>query len=445
MNGSAESTIVVRGGRVVDAASGIDDTLDVLVRDGLIVQVGRDLSAGGVPTLDARGCIVSAGFVDLHTHLREPGFEQKGTIATETLAALRGGFTTVCAMPNTIPAPDSATMVEALVERIARDARVRVFPIGCVTRRREGKALAELSELAGAGCVAFSDDGSPVADARLMRHALELAGALGLPISEHSDDPALNAGGVMNEGRVSERLGLPGQPAAAEVIAIARNIALCETTGAHLHIAHVSTARGLTLVAEAKSRGLPVTCEVTPSHLFLTEEAVFGNGSEPAFDTNAKINPPLRTESDRRALLRGVNDGTIDAIATDHAPHAREDKLCEFDDAAPGISCLETALGTVLTLIERGELELGPTLRALTIGPARAFSLAKRVPGIGSLAPGAPGDIVVFDPAAKWTVEPPHFASKGQNTPLAGHELTGDVRSVMVAGARAFEKEAAHV
>ena len=273
MNGLNSGDLLVRGGRVIDTAGGVDQIADVLVRGGLVAAVGRNLDATAVPTMDATGCIVSPGFIDLHTHLREPGFEQKGTIATETEAALRGGFTTVCAMPNTSPAPDSATMVEALVERIARDARVRVFPIGCVTRRREGRALAELSELAAAGCVAFSDDGSPVADARIMRHALELAAALGLPLSEHSDDPTLNAGGSMNGGRgASERLGLAGQPAAAEVVAIARNVALCEATGARMHIAHVSTARGLELIADAKSRGVRVTCEVTPSHLFLTEE-----------------------------------------------------------------------------------------------------------------------------------------------------------------------------
>lgn len=442
---SKTGSILIRGGRVIDAVSGTDGVVDVLVRDGLVTAVGRALSADGLASFDASGCIVSPGFIDLHAHLREPGFEQKGTIATETAAALRGGFTTICAMPNTLPAPDSATVVEALLERIARDARVRVFPIGCVTRRREGTSLSEIGELAAAGCVALSDDGSPVADGRLMRHALELAGALGLPISEHSDDPVLNAGGVMNEGRVSERLGLAGQPAAAEIAAIGRNIALCEATGSRLHIAHISTARGLEMVAEAKGRGLPVTCEVTPSHLFLTEDAVFGHGREPAYNTDAKLNPPLRTETDRRALLRGVNDGAIDAIATNHAPHAREDKLCEFDDAAPGISSMETSAGVLLTLSARGEIEMTRALEALTAGPSSAFALVRRVPGIGSLAPGAPGDIVVLDPAARWTVEAQRFVSKGKNTPLDGLELTGSVRAVVVAGVLTFEREAAHV
>jgi dihydroorotase len=436
--------LLIRGGRVIDTAAGFDQFADVLIRDGVVARIGAAMDAQAARIIDASGCIVSPGFVDLHTHLREPGFEQKGTIATETRAALLGGFTTVCAMPNTNPAPDSATAVEALIERFSRDASVRVLPIGCVSRRREGKDLAELSELAAAGCIAFSDDGSPVADARLMRSALELAGALGLPLSEHCDDPVLNAGGVMNEGRVSERLGLAGQPVAAEVAAISRNIALCEATGARLHIAHVTTARGLELVADAKRRGLPVTCEVTPSHLLLTEDAVFGPGPEPAYETNAKINPPLRTETDRRALLRGVNEGIIDAIATDHAPHALEDKLCEFDFAAPGISCIETALGTVLALVDRGELELVPALRALTSGPVAAFKIDARVPGAGRLIEGVSSDLVVFDLADRWIVDPARFASKGKNTPLAGQELIGRVRAVVLRGEVALEQEPAH-
>jgi dihydroorotase len=435
--------ILIRGGRVIDPASGLDAELDVLLQDGRIAAVRAGIDAPDARVLDARGCVVAPGFVDLHAHLREPGFEQKGTIATETRAALRGGFTTVCAMPNTLPAPDSAPVVQALWERIERDALVRVFPIGTVTRRRKGEELADLAELAEAGVVAFSDDGSPVADATLMRNALQLLCALGLPLSEHSDDPVLNAGGVMNEGALSERLGLKGQSAAAEVAAIARNIELAALTGAHLHVAHVSTARGVELIADAKARGLHVTAEVTPSHLFLTEEAVFGPGPEPAYDTNARINPPLRTEADRRALLRAVNDGVIDAIATDHAPHAREDKLCEFDLAAPGISCLETALGTILLLVERGELDLGRALAALTINPVCTFALQGRQAGIGTLQPGA-ADVVVFEPAARWTVDPASFASKGQNTPLAGHELTGRVRAVHVKGQLHITEEVAH-
>jgi len=436
--------LLIRGGRVIDPGSGFDEVADVLVREGVVFEISNGLSDAGARVLDARGCIVAPGFVDLHAHLREPGFEQKGTIATETAAALRGGFTTICAMPNTSPAPDSATTIEALVERIARDARVRVLPIGCVTRRREGKHLAELSELAAAGCVAFSDDGSPVADGWLMRHALELTGALGLPLSEHCDDPSLNHGGVMNEGAVSERLGLAGQPPSAEISAISRNIALCEATGARLHIAHVTTARGLELVADAKRRGLPITCEVTPSHLFLTEEAVFGPGRTPAYDTNAKINPPLRTENDRQALVRGVNDGTVDAIATDHAPHAAEDKFCEFDDAASGISCFETALGTLMTSVERGELSLPAVLRALTVGPSLAFAIDLRIAGAGALKVGVSSDITIFHPTEPWVVDPQQFASRGKNTPLGGRELHGRVRAVIVGGKLTLHEEVAH-
>ena len=431
-------SILLRGGRVIDPANGIDAVLDALIADGAVRQIATGIQAEA-RVLDVRGCIVTPGFIDLHTHLREPGFEQKGTIATETLAALRGGFTTVCAMPNTNPAPDAADVLRALVERIERDAHVRVLPIGCITRRREGKELAELSELAAGGCIALSDDGSPVVNPRLMRNAMELAKAMDIPISEHCDEPELSHGGSMHEGSVSERLGLAGQPEAAETTAIARNIALCEATGARLHVAHVTTARGLELVSEAKRRGLPITCEVTPSHLFLTHDAVFGPGSEPAYDSNAKINPPLRTETDRRALIAGVNSGVIDAIATDHAPHAIEDKLCEFDDAAFGISCIETALATVTTLIDRGELDLAAAIKALTSGPASVFRFG---PGAGSISVGAT-DITVFDPLHRWVVDPTRFASKGRNTPLAGVELTGMIQAVIRNGQLAYELEAA--
>lgn len=436
--------LLIRGGRVIDPATGVDRVSDVLLESGLVASVGESIGAEGARIIDAAGCMVVPGFVDLHAHLREPGFEHKGTIATETRAALQGGFTTICAMPNTAPPPDSATEVESLLERIARDSAVQVLPIGCVTRGRAGREMAELSELADAGCIAFSDDGSPVADGRLMRNALELAGALGLPISEHSDDPALSSGGVMNEGRVSERLGLAGQPVAAEVTAIARNLALCEATGARLHIAHVTTAAGLQLIAGAKQRGLAVTCEVTPSHLFLTEDAVFGAGPVPAYETNAKINPPLRTEADRQALLAGVNSGVIDAIATDHAPHAREDKLCEFDRAAFGISCFDTALGTLLSGVARSELDMGMVIRALTVGPTRCFSIAERIPGAGSLTRGRSADLVVLDPNYRWTVDVSRFISKGKNSPLGGQELIGAVRTVVRRGAVAFEREEVH-
>lgn len=437
--------LLIRDGRVLDPAAGLDAVLDVLVANGVVAAIGPGLEAAGARVLDAGGCIVAPGFVDLHAHLREPGFEQKGTIATETEAALRGGFTTVCAMPNTRPAPDCGPVLESIVDLVRRHARVRVFPIGCVTRERAGKELAELAELAAGGVVAFSDDGSPVADPRLMRNALALAEALGLPLSEHCDTPEMHTSGAMNEGAVSERLGLSGQPAAAEATAVARNIELAAATGARLHIAHVTTARAVELVAEAKARGLPVTCEVTPSHLFLTEAAVAGDGPEPAYDTNAKINPPLRTEADRRALLRGLEAGVIDAIATDHAPHAVEDKLVEFEDAAFGISCFESAAGTVFTLAARGELRIERAIAALTSGPAACFGLAERSPGVGRLEPGVSRDVVVIDPAAEWVVDPAGWASKGKNTPLGGRRLTGAVRAVIIDGTLRWEREGASV
>ena len=438
------STILIRGGRLIDPASGLDEPGDVLIEGGLVQAAGGTIEAGGAEVVEAAGCIVAPGFIDLHAHLREPGFEQKGTMATETAAALRGGFTTVCAMPNTEPAPDGAPAVEGLLKLIAQDARVRVLPVGSTTAGRRGERLAALSELAEAGCVAISDDGSPIA-ADLMRNALTLAAALGLVVAEHCDEPSLSRNGSMHEGAVSERLGLPGQPVAAETAAIARNIELCELTGGRLHIMHITTARGVELVARAKERGLPVTCEVTPSHLFLTDEAVAGSDPTPAYDTSAKVNPPLRTETDRRALLAGLNAGVIDAIATDHAPHAPEEKLREFDLAPFGISCAETALATVTTLAARGELDLGVALGALTHGPAATFALGERIPGIGTLAAGAPGDVTVFDPDERWTVDPSRFASKGRNTPLAGMELQGRVRAVVVAGELRHAVETAHV
>ena len=439
------SALLIRGGRLIDPASGLDGQGDVFIEDGVVSAVGGDLSAGGAEVVDATGCIVTPGFIDLHAHLREPGFEQKGTMATETEAALRGGFTTVCSMPNTEPAPDSAPAVEGLLQIIAQDARVRVLPVGSTTAGRAGERLAALSELAEAGCVAVSDDGGPVTGGNLMRNALTLAGALGLVVAEHCDEPSLSGNGSMHEGAVSERLGLAGQPTAAETAAIARNLELCELTGGRLHIMHLTTARGVDLVARAKERGLPVTCEVTPSHLFLTDEAVAGSDPTPAYDTSAKVNPPLRTEADRLALLAGVNSGVIDAIATDHAPHAPEEKLWEFDQAPFGISCVETALATVMTLVSRGELELGAALRALTKGPAETFTLGEHVSGIGTLAAGAPADVTVFDPGERWTVDASRFASKGKNTPLAGLELQGRVRAVVAQGELKHVVEAAHV
>ena len=440
-------SLAIRGGRVLDPGQGLDLVGDVLIREGRIAAVGAGAASEAERVIDATGLIVCPGFVDLHCHLREPGFEHKETIASGTLAAARGGFTTVCCMPNTEPPVDSAAVVEFILRTARSQGQVRVLPIGCVSRGRAGKELADMGDLADAGAVAFSDDGSPVADAALFRRALEYATAFGLPLVEHCEEPSLSRDGVMHEGWVATRLGLRGIPAAAEEAAVARAIALAELTGARLHIAHVSTAGSVDLVRRAKERGAPVTAEVTPHHLALTHESVMaGAGESPgglAYDTNAKVNPPLRTPTDAEACLRGLLDGAIDAIATDHAPHAIEDKLCEFDHAAFGISGLETALALCLTLVHEGRLDLPTLVHKLTAGPVRAFGLERVAPGLGSLAAGAgrpadlrpaPGDVVVFDPEAEWTVEPERFASKGKNTPLAGRRLRGRVVATVYEG-----------
>jgi len=444
---SERAHLLIRGGRILDPGQGLDQVGDVLIRDGRIAAIGPSAPSDAQRVIDATGLIVCPGFVDLHCHLREPGFEHKETIATGTLAAARGGFTTVCCMPNTEPPVDSAAVVEFIL-RTASALGGRVLPIGCVSRGRAGKELAEMGDLADAGAVAFSDDGSPVADAALLRRALEYSTTFGLPLVEHCEDLSLSHEGVMHEGWVATRLGLRGIPAAAEEAAVARAIALAELTGAHLHIAHVSTAGSVDLVRRAKERGSPITAEVTPHHLALTHEAVMVGapvlsgveGSESpgglAYDTNAKVNPPLRTPADAEACLRGLLDGAIDAIATDHAPHAIEDKLCEFDHAAFGISGLETALGLCLSLVHDGRLDLPTLVYKLTAGPVRAFGLE---PSLGSLAVGAPGDVAVFDPQAEWTVEPERFASKGKNTPLAGRRLRGRVVATVYGGKVVFE------
>jgi dihydroorotase len=425
------SELIIRGGRVIDPANGVDAIADVVIRDGLVAEVAKPGGKHQGESIDASGLVVCPGFVDIHTHLREPGFEHKETIETGSLAAVHGGFTTVCAMPNTEPPTDSAAAVEYVLRAAERSAVVRVLPIGCVTRGRAGRELADLAELAAAGCVAFSDDGAPVG-AALMRRALEYASMLGLPVIDHPEDEALAAGGVMHEGWVATRLGLRGVPAAAEEAAVARDIAIAESTRGRLHLAHVSTAASVELVRTAKARGIAVTAEVTPHHLALTHDAVLMGAAEGgglAYDTNAKVNPPLRTLEDAAACVAGLVDGTLDCIATDHAPHAIQDKLCEFDAAAMGISGLETALALSLTVVT-----LETAITSLTTGPVRALGLDQRIPGLGTLAPGAPGDVVIIDPAAEWTVDPAEFASKGKNTPLEGRALHGRVVATVHAG-----------
>lgn len=463
----SQRPLLITGGQVVDPAQGIDAAADLLLVDGRVAWLG---APGGAPSaasaaarINASGLIVSPGFIDLHCHLREPGQEYKETIATGTLAAARGGFTTVCAMPNTNPVLDTAALVEFVLKTAAAEGHVKVLPIGAVTKGEKGEELAELGEMADAGAVAFSDDGRPVANAALMRHALEYSIALGRPIIDHCEDPALAKGASMNEGWVATRLGLRGMPAAAEEIMVARNILLAELTGAQIHLAHVSTAGSVRLVREAKARGVRVTAEATPHHLTLTDERVLGpgrgylfnwnqravDGLGEGFDTSAKVNPPLRTRADVEAVIAALADGTIDAIATDHAPHATEDKLCEFDQAAMGISGIEAAFGSVMSLVHGGHISLSDLVERLTQGPRRVLGPGRPpragarppvVPEIsaGSLALGSPGDVTIFDPDALWQVDATAFASRGKNTPLAGCILRGRVLATIVDGRPAW-------
>jgi dihydroorotase len=418
-------SLLIRNGRVVDPAASVDAVQDVLVAGDRIERLGRELPApDGATVVDATGKVVCPGFIDIHVHLREPGFEYKETVATGTRAAAAGGFTAVCCMANTHPVNDNRSITDYIRARAAIEGAVRVYPIGAVTRGLGGKELAELAELAEAGCVAFSDDGKCVMNAALYRRAMEYTLPFGAPVISHAEDDHLADGGAMHEGVVSTELGMPGVPAAAEDVMVARDILLAELTGAHLHIAHVSTAGAVRLVREAKARGVHVTAEVTPHHLLLTDEAVR------SFDANTKMNPPLRSRRDAEALLEGLLDGTIDCIATDHAPHAQSEKEGEFDLAAFGIVGLETAVGLLLDrLVRPGILPLPTLVARLSRNPARLLGL----PG-GSLAPGAPADLTILDPAAEWTVNPARFESRSRNTPFGGWSLTGRPWKTIVGG-----------
>ena len=446
------TTIAIHNGRVIDPALGRDGIADVVIVDGRVTRVGPNEGDMVIDAerIDATGLVVTPGFVDLHVHLREPGFEYKETIASGTAAAAAGGFTTVCAMPNTNPPIDSRAAVESVLREAEASGAIRVLPIGCVTRGRAGKELAPAGELAASGVVALSDDGDAVADPSLMRHALEYSTRFNLPISQHCEDPALVADGQMHEGWVATRLGLRGRPASAEETMVARDIALAELAGAHLHIAHVSTAGSVALIRAARARGIHVTAEVTPHHLTLTHEEVAfdttldGEYGLLQYDTNAKVNPPLREEADLEALVEALREGVIDAVATDHAPHASIDKEIEFDLAAPGISGSETAFGLCASLVHAGKIELPVLIERLTIGPVRAWNLDRGpgLEGLGTLAPGAPGDVTILDLDATWTVDPTAFASSGRNTPLAGRELRGRVIATISGGAVIYSSDA---
>jgi len=431
--------LLIHGGHIIDPSQHLDITGDVLIKDGKIVSVGdtRNTALHDADIiLDASGMVVSPGFIDLHCHLRQPGFEDAETIATGTLAAARGGFTTVCCMPNTYPPLDDRASVDYVKQLAAAEGYVRVLPVGCITKGRRGAELVEMDELARAGVIGFSDDGEPVASTRTMRLAMEYASRLGLPIIEHCEDKGLSQGGVMNEGWVSARLGLRGIPAAAEEIMVARDINLAALTGCRLHIAHVSTAGSVKLIRDAKKKDIPVTAEVTPHHLLLTEERVMGKttGSNTLafYDTSAKVNPPLRTCTDIKALVEGIKDGTIDAIATDHAPHTLVDKLCEFDVAAFGISGLETAFGCLMSLVHNKQINLMVLISQLTCKPARI--IGTKYGELGTLKTGTPADITLFDPNREWLVDSSNFASKGKNTPFDGELLKGKVMVTIVQG-----------
>lgn len=429
MSDHTSGRLLLRGGRVVDPSQRLDGVADLLIGGGRIEAVGERLGierseGDGIEEVDCSGAVVTPGFIDVHCHLREPGREEVETIASGARAAAAGGFTAICAMPNTDPVTDNQAAVGFILRQGQRASAARVYPIGAITIGQMGERLAEFGEMVGAGAVAVSDDGKPVASAQLMRTALEYARTFGIPVADHCEEPTLAHGGAMNEGLMSARLGLKGIPAEAEEIMAIRDILLARRTGGHVHLCHMSTRGSVELIRWGKERGIKVTAEVCPHHLSLTEDAVDG------YNTNAKMNPPLRTAPDVEALQEAVRDGTIDVIATDHAPHHYDEKEREFADAPNGIVGLETALAVNVTwLVKPGLIDIPLLVERMSCAPARIF----RLPG-GTLRPGAPADVTVFDPAAEWLVDPADFLSKGRNSPWAGQTLTGRVRMTVVDG-----------
>ncbi len=414
--------IVLKGGRLIDPVSGLDEALDIHIADGRIERIGKSLAIPSAQVIDAKGKIIAPGFLDMHVHLREPGFEYKETILTGCTAAAAGGFTGVCCMPNTKPAIDDESVIRTIQSkaRIALNGLVDVYPVAAVTVDRKGEHLAPLAELSAAGAVAFTDDGEPVHDAEIMRRALEYSSMFGKPIIQHAQDMPMTKGGVMNEGFTATSLGLPGMPSAAEDIMIARDIRLAQFTGGQYHVAHMSTAGGVDMVRQAKAKGLRVTCEVTPHHIALTDDLVR------SYNTNTKMNPPLRTREDVEALKQGLKDGTVDVIATDHAPHSFDEKEVEYQAAPFGIVGLETAIGIAVTeLFLRNILSLFQIVEKFAVNPRRILHL----PDV-KIAEGETANLTIFDPAVEWVVDPQTFKSKSKNTPFGGHRLTG--RSVGV-------------
>ena len=427
--------LLLKGGRVIDPSQGHDAVADLLIQDGKVSQVSANITGpDGTDTIDVSGLVVAPGLVDIHVHFREPGNEGAETIATGSLSAAAGGFTSVCAMPNTDPVTDNQAAVGFAVKQASAAKGARVFPYGAVTLGQRGEQLAEFARLIEAGAVAVSDDGHPVVSSHLMRTALEYAQAFGIPVAEHCEEPSLAQRGVMHEGVVATRLGLKGIPAAAEEIMVARDVILAELTGGHVHLCHMSTKGCVDIVRRGKDLGVNVTAEVTPHHLTLMHEECEG------YNTNAKMNPPLRESHDVVALREGLKDGTLDVIATDHAPHHYEAKERDFDDAPFGIVGLETALALGVTeLVDggAGPLTLPELILRMSTNPAKAFHLEG-----GTLGKGKPADVVVFDPAVEWTVDPSVFLSKSRNTPYAGSRLRGRVERTIVGGVTVFEREA---
>jgi dihydroorotase len=425
--------MLIRGGRVVDPSQGIDAVLDLLLADGRVARLGEALDAPeGAEVVDAGGLVVAPGLIDVHVHLREPGGEHKETIASGARAAVAGGFTAVVAMPNTDPPVDSPAAVGFVRAQGERAGGARVFPSGCITLGQKGEQLTEMGELLGAGAVCVTDDGRPVMNAGLLRMALEYSRSFDLPVALHEEELTLSRGGAMNEGIIATRLGLTGVPNAAEDVMIARDLILAELTGARLHVQHVATRGGVELIRAAKARGVRVTAEGAPHHFTLTDEAVAW------YNTNAKMNPPLRSEADRDAVRRGVADGTLDVIATDHAPHHYDEKEQAFEDAPNGIVGLETAVGLAYTeLVATGLMDLTAMIERMSCAPARAMRLDER--GLGSLREGAQGDVTLLDPHLEWTVDPALFASLSRNTPFAGRRLRCRAVRTVVGGRTAWE------
>jgi dihydroorotase len=412
----------IQNGRIIDPSQDMDTVGDIVIDDGKIQEVITqkskqklyDKNSEDCKIIDASSMIVIPGLIDMHVHLREPGFEHKETIKTGTMAAVKGGFTTVCCMPNTFPVNDNASVTEFIKRKASQEGYCMVLPIGAITKGQKGEELAEIGTMRKEGCVAFSDDGQPVMNSLIMRRALEYSKAFNVPVISHSEDLSLSEGGVMNEGLLSVTLGLRGSPAEAEQIMIFRDIVLAELTGGKLHIAHVSTKGSVDIIRNAKKRGVHVTAETCPHYFSITEDAVKG------YDTNAKVNPPLRTAQDVEAIKEGLRDGTIDVIATDHAPHHRDEKLREFDMAPSGISGLETALGLSLRLVGSHILTLSQLIEKMALNPARILQIDK-----GTLRVGSDADVVIIDEKKEYTVETQKFISKGKNTPFNRWDLKG--------------------